>query len=127
MAFGLLLGWLRADDGLGLAQVLSEAAALELAHPRDHARVAPARRELGQQPEVPLYAEWKRLVSAYGVSGKEAHDARLVAATLTGGLSHILTFNGKDFARYVAPAPQGEGITLVDPSSIVAAGPPTAP
>ena len=76
-------------------------------------------------PEVPLYAEWKRLVSTHGVSGKEAHDARLVAAMLTGGLSHIVTFNGKDFARYAAPAPQGEGITVVDPSSIVAAGPGT--
>jgi len=69
-------------------------------------------------PDVPLYVEWKRLVSAYGVSGKESHDARLVAAMLTGGISHILTFNGKDFARYALPAPQGEGITVVDPVAL---------
>jgi predicted nucleic acid-binding protein len=71
-------------------------------------------------PDVPLYIEWKRLVSMWGVSGKESHDARLVAAMLKGGIHHILTFNGKDFARYAAPASQGEGITVVDPVALVA-------
>jgi predicted nucleic acid-binding protein len=34
------------------------------------------------------------------VRGKNAHDARLVAAMLVHGLTHVLTFNGKDFARF---------------------------
>jgi predicted nucleic acid-binding protein len=41
-----------------------------------------------------------RLVVAYGVKGVNVHDARLVAAMLVHGLTHILTFNISDFARY---------------------------
>lgn len=49
----------------------------------------------------------------YGVSGVQVHDARLVAALLANGLTHILTFNASDFARY-APT----GIVGVEPSSV---------
>src|SRR5205085_11656763 len=32
-------------------------------------------------PESPaIYPEWRRLVTAYSVSGKQVHDARIVAA-----------------------------------------------
>lgn len=67
-------------------------------------------------PEAPgVYAEWKRLVSAYGAQGKPAHDARFVAAMrIHGSVTHLLTFNAADFNRYVA----NEGITVVDPGSI---------
>jgi len=34
-------------------------------------------------PEAPLLKEWRRLVVAYRVSGKNTHDARLVAANDT--------------------------------------------
>jgi hypothetical protein len=52
-------------------------------------------------PESPdTFARWQELVVRYGVCGKNAHDARLVAAMLVHGLSHVLTFNGKDFARF---------------------------
>jgi predicted nucleic acid-binding protein len=47
-----------------------------------------------------IYQEWERLVVAYGVKGVNVHDARLVAAMLVHGLTHILTFNISDFARY---------------------------
>jgi predicted nucleic acid-binding protein len=47
-----------------------------------------------------IYSEWERLVLSYGVKGVNVHDARLVAAMLVHGLTHILTFNVKDFARY---------------------------
>ncbi len=47
-----------------------------------------------------IYSEWERLVLSYGVRGVNVHDARLVAAMLVHGLTHILTFNIKDFARY---------------------------
>lgn len=33
-----------------------------------------------------VYAEWRRLVVAHGVSGKKTHDARIVAAMLVHGL-----------------------------------------
>ncbi|MBI4670946.1 MAG: type II toxin-antitoxin system VapC family toxin [Chloroflexi bacterium] len=62
-------------------------------------------------PDTPqIYQEWRRLVIEYQVSGVQVHDARLVAAMRVHGVSHILTFNGKDFARY-----RREGIVAVAP------------
>ena len=51
-------------------------------------------------PDVPLFAEWERLVRLHGVSGKSTHDTRLVAAMNMHGIGTILTFNVKDFVRY---------------------------
>ncbi|MBD2577175.1 PIN domain-containing protein [Oscillatoria sp. FACHB-1406] len=48
----------------------------------------------------PIYREWERLVITYKVSGVNVHDARLVAAMLVRGMTHILTFNVDDFTRY---------------------------
>jgi predicted nucleic acid-binding protein len=39
-------------------------------------------------------------VADYRVSGKNAHDARLVAAMVVHGIDSILTFNAQDFVRY---------------------------
>lgn len=65
-------------------------------------------------PDLPnLYLEWAGLVNKFGVSGKPSHDARIVAAMLTHGITHILTFNGADFRRY-APL----GIVVVDPAKV---------
>jgi predicted nucleic acid-binding protein len=61
-----------------------------------------------------IFANWKRLILTYGVSGKPSHDARLVAAMKAHGLTHLLTFNLADFRRFEA----GEGITVVDPASV---------
>jgi len=47
----------------------------------------------------------------FEVSGVKVHDARIVAAMLVHKISHILTFNTKDFSRY-----SGICITAVDPS-----------
>jgi predicted nucleic acid-binding protein len=55
-----------------------------------------------------VYSEWRRLVTTLQIVGKTAHDARIVAAMTVHGLSHILTFNTGDFARY-------PGITALDP------------
>ena len=49
---------------------------------------------------VDVYDAWKNLVTLHGVSGVEAHDARLVAAMKVYGITRILTFNARDFARY---------------------------
>ena len=51
-------------------------------------------------PELPLQDAWERLVVEYRVSGKNAHDARLVAAMVVHGIESILTFNTQDFLRY---------------------------
>jgi predicted nucleic acid-binding protein len=48
-----------------------------------------------------IFAEWRSLVVSYQVSGKKAHDARIVAAMKVHGLRRILTFNTDDFTRYV--------------------------
>lgn len=51
-------------------------------------------------PELPLQDAWEHLVADYRVSGKNAHDARLVAAMVVHGIEAILTFNVQDFLRY---------------------------
>src|SRR5271167_5239960 len=46
-----------------------------------------------------VHEEWRRLLVLHGVSGVQVYDARLVATMHVHGIKHILTFNGKDFAR----------------------------
>jgi predicted nucleic acid-binding protein len=61
-------------------------------------------------PETPaIYPVWENLVIQYQVSGKPAHDARLVAAMQVHGLSSILTFDRTGFSRYA-------GIEVVHPA-----------
>lgn len=60
-----------------------------------------------------VFTAWQRLVVQHDVKGKNAHDARLVAAMTVHGVTHILTFNTADFSRY-------PGITVVDPASFPA-------
>jgi predicted nucleic acid-binding protein len=47
-----------------------------------------------------LLERWLELCSRYVVSGRPAHDARLVALMLAHALTHLLTLNPADFARY---------------------------
>ncbi len=49
-----------------------------------------------------IYEEWERLVTRYEVRGVNVHDTRLVALMLIHRVSHILTFNVKDFRRFDA-------------------------
>ena len=63
-----------------------------------------------------LFSEWRALVTAHGCMGKIAHDARIAAALRTHGLTHLLTFNVGDFARF-------PGITILDPKVIAASVP----
>jgi hypothetical protein len=60
-----------------------------------------------------LFPEWERLVTQYQVVGKNAHDARLVAAMNVHGINRLLTFNAQDFQRY-------QGITILSPQQLVA-------
>ena len=58
-----------------------------------------------------IYREWRRIVVEYGVSGVQAHDARLAAAMYIHGVGHILTLNVRDFSRF-------DGLTAVHPDSV---------
>ena len=61
-------------------------------------------------PDTPtIYPGWENLVIQYQVSGKTAHDARLVAAMQVHGLTSILTFDKRGFTRYA-------GIEVVHPA-----------
>lgn len=69
-------------------------------------------------PDVPeIYPEWKRLILQYGVAGVNVHDARLVASMLVHRLTHILTFNVRDFNRYASE------VTPVNPTSFTSPHP----
>ena len=50
--------------------------------------------------ERAIFEPWQQLVIKYQVLGKNAHDARLVAAMQRHGLTQILTFNTGDFKRF---------------------------
>jgi predicted nucleic acid-binding protein len=60
--------------------------------------------------ERSIYEVWQRIVTDHRIIGKHAHDARLVAAMIRHGISHLLTFNVPDFTRYPF-------INIVDPSN----------
>lgn len=47
-----------------------------------------------------IYRVWRMLVVRHQVRGVQVHDARLAAAMQVYGISHILTLNNPDFARY---------------------------
>jgi predicted nucleic acid-binding protein len=47
-----------------------------------------------------IFSLWRDLVQRHNVIGKNAHDARLVAAMRRHALAHLLTFNVADFQRY---------------------------
>lgn len=62
---------------------------------------------LSDTPQI--FSEWERIVLQYRVSGKQAHDARLVAAMRVHNLTRLLTFNTSDFKRFsfiTAASPQ---------------------
>ena len=86
-----------------------EANGLGLSSDQAAHRLAAFERTFTLYRDVPgIYGHWRRLLAQYDVKGKQVHDARLVAAMMAHGLTHILTFNIRDFERY-------EAITVVDP------------
>jgi predicted nucleic acid-binding protein len=62
--------------------------------------------------EASLLSIWRNLVVTHAVEGKPAHDARLVAAMLRHGVTHLLTFNTVDFKRFTE-------IVAVSPEDVV--------
>jgi len=57
-----------------------------------------------------LLAHWHDLVKTLGIRGLKSHDARLVAAMQSYGITRLLTFNVGNF--------KGFAITLLDPTSL---------
>ena len=75
-------------------------------------RLAQLKRSYTLLPESSeLLSVWEALVVENGVSGKAAHDARLVASMKNGRLEAILTFNDRHFSRY-------EEFTVLAPESV---------
>lgn len=63
-------------------------------------------------PDIPaIYPEWEKLVVQHAVSGKNAHDARIVAAMNVHGITHLLTFNAADFKRF-------HGLSVISPAAV---------
>ena len=88
-----------ARGGFGLSLVETELRLQRLEH------------QFALLPELPTtYPIWRNLVVAHGVQGKQVHDARLAALMLSHGVTHIVTLNGRDFARY-------PGLTVIDPAT----------
>lgn len=65
-----------------------------------------------------MYAEWERLVLRYSVAGKNAHDARIVAAMVVHGITQLLTFIADDFKRF-------SDIAVLTPTGVVHQAPST--
>lgn len=61
------------------------------------------------KPEI--FDHWLDIIKRNNVKGVQVHDARLVAAMIAHSITHILTFNTKDFKRF-------QGITIIDPKDI---------
>jgi predicted nucleic acid-binding protein len=89
-------------NGLGMSPA---AIAAELAHIKSMFELL---------PDTPATCPvWESLVIQYRVSGKPAHDARLVAAMLVHSLTAVLTFDQAGFSRYA-------GIEVVHPTDAAA-------
>ena len=87
-------------NGLGLTPIDAE---MELRR---------AERWLVWLPEPPdIAVRWRARVNKHSVLGKQAHDARLVALMEAHGLTHLLTLNAGDFARF-------PGVTCVEPAQV---------
>ena len=88
--------------GLAPAAAAAVAASFEAAFPL-----------LEETPAV--YPAWRTVVDAFGVIGKQVHDARLVAVCHVHGVTHLLTFNVGHFARLAAAPP---GVAVIDARSV---------
>jgi predicted nucleic acid-binding protein len=77
------------ENGLGMT---TDAVTKELSILKDLFPLLP-------EPDA-VFERWEELVTMYRVSGKNTHDAHIVATMRLNGVKEILTFNVADFARY---------------------------
>jgi predicted nucleic acid-binding protein len=66
---------------------------------------------LEESPQI--FPNWLNVVTTGKVMGKRTHDARIIAAMLANGITHILTFNPSDFTGM-------SNITIIHPQELVA-------
>lgn len=59
-----------------------------------------------------IFPNWLNLVTNGKVMGKRTHDARIIAAMLAHGVTHLLTFNPSDFNIM-------SSITIVRPQELI--------
>jgi predicted nucleic acid-binding protein len=88
--------------GLSVAQAEAELGVIEALFPM-----------LSDGPAI--YGEWRRLVTLAGVSGKQTHDARLMAVAVVHNVDALLTFNTRDFLRF---APFAPAVRILDPHDV---------
>jgi predicted nucleic acid-binding protein len=80
---------------------------------RTRAEVQGLRQKFPLLQESPaIFVQWTRLVETIPVTGKRAHDARLVAVLKTHRVDHLLTFNSGDFRLFT-------DVSIVDPLKLV--------
>lgn len=58
-----------------------------------------------------VFPAWRSLVDDLGVTGKQVHDARLVAVCRVHRITHLLTFDVAHFVRLASAAP---GVVVID-------------
>ena len=114
--------WMEGDDLFYMSQNLAEfwntctrpsdrnGYGLTIGEVDRRARIVEARFRL-LEDSTAVHLEWRKLLVDHAVRGAQVHDARLVAAMRVHQVPHILTFNGRDFARYT-------DIKAVSPNSI---------
>ena len=59
-----------------------------------------------------IFITWLNLVTTNKVMGKRSHDIRLVGVMLANNITHLLTFNSKDFDKIT-------GITIIQPQELL--------
>jgi len=94
-----------AQNGLGMTaqQADSESIKYEAAYPL-----------LADTPDI--YPAWKQIVQSLGVTGKQVHDARLIAVCQVHQVTHLLSFNVGHFARLAAGATPP--VAVIDPRTV---------
>ena len=93
----------RAESGraLGSCHTPARRQRARLVERRCRGRIRSLRDQFELLDDVPeIFAHWLRLVTAFDVKGKEAHDARLVAVMRAHRIGHLLTFDMRDFASF---------------------------
>jgi predicted nucleic acid-binding protein len=60
---------------------------------------------------IETYENWRELVVKHSVSGVQVHDAKIAASMMAHNIQNLLTFNGKDFKRFI-------NITAIEPKDV---------
>lgn len=67
-----------------------------------HAEIVSTRGLFQVLPETAqVYPTWEGLIAKYPVTGKRAHDSRIVALMVDRGVANLLTYNDIDFQPFV--------------------------